>query len=154
MNIQIQQGFTLIELMIVIAIIGILSAIALPVYQDYIAKAQLSEAFTLSYSAKKQIEVNREVGRCDNEDTRLNKMVGRYGTLTIKNGTPTTTAKTKVDNTPLGCTLVYKVNATGASDRIANKTLVLDVLNNGSVKKSATQETNPVDDKYIPTANK
>ena len=48
----IQKGFTLIELMIVVAIIGILAAIALPAYQDYTARAQMSEALILADGQK------------------------------------------------------------------------------------------------------
>ncbi len=49
---QVQKGFTLIELMIVVAIIGILAAIAIPAYQDYTIRAQVTEGLNLAASVK------------------------------------------------------------------------------------------------------
>ncbi len=53
-----QQGFTLIELMIVVAIIGILAAVALPAYQDYTVRAKVTEGFSLASSAKVTVAEN------------------------------------------------------------------------------------------------
>ncbi|MGO2339347.1 MAG: pilin [Psychrobacter sp.] len=58
MNTTTQKGFTLIELMIVIAIIGILAAIALPAYQDYTKRAKVSEGLSLAASAKTAVAEN------------------------------------------------------------------------------------------------
>jgi len=74
-----QKGFTLIELMIVVAIIGILAAIAIPAYQDYTIRAQVSEGLTLAAAAKAAVAesylntgaapANREEAGMSGDDT-------------------------------------------------------------------------------------
>ena len=80
------RGFTLIELMIVVAIIGILASIAIPAYQNYTIRAQLTEAFSLASELKGPIqEYRKERGRfpADNAAAGLpsaDKLIGNYVT--------------------------------------------------------------------------
>jgi type IV pilus assembly protein PilA len=81
-----QTGFTLIELMIVVAIIGILASIAIPAYQDYTIRAQVTEAFSLASELKGPIqEYRKERGRfpADNAAAGVpepDKLLGNYVT--------------------------------------------------------------------------
>lgn len=59
---NVQKGFTLIELMIVVAIIGILAAVALPAYQDYTVRAKVTEGLTLAGAAKTAVSENAANG--------------------------------------------------------------------------------------------
>ncbi|EMT0241961.1 pilin [Neisseria gonorrhoeae] len=79
-----QKGFTLIELMIVIAIVGILAAVALPAYQDYTARAQVSEAILLAEGQKSAVTeyyLNHGKWPADNGDAGVasaSEIKGKY----------------------------------------------------------------------------
>ncbi|MCJ8161417.1 pilin [Acinetobacter zhairhuonensis] len=138
-----QKGFTLIELMIVVAIIGILAAIAIPAYQDYIARSQASEGVSLAGGLKADIADNMQTGICG-----TNTLPGKYANDVTVSGTVTSTA---TNATPTGCIITATYKSTGVSTQIQGKTLALDVLGNGELKKSTTGSTD-LPAKFIPKA--
>ncbi|HFC7995804.1 TPA: pilin [Neisseria meningitidis] len=89
-----QKGFTLIELMIVIAIVGILAAVALPAYQDYTARAQVSEAILLAEGQKSAVTeyyLNHGIWPSDNSSAGVasspSDIKGKYvQSVTVANG--------------------------------------------------------------------
>ena len=100
---RVQQGFTLIELMIVVAIIGILAAVALPAYQDYTTKGKISEASALVATAKTGIVTAFNEGTLsattDNTSLGLGASTtikGKYVTSVTVDGTSGTSATATV----------------------------------------------------------
>lgn len=90
---QLQRGFTLIELMIVVAIIGILSSMAIPTYQDYVIRGQLKESMYLADVAKKAVTIYYQTQQQfpDNNEVanipQPNHLIGNYVTgVTIEKG--------------------------------------------------------------------
>lgn len=85
-----QKGFTLIELMITVAIVGILAAVALPAYQDYTIRAQITEGMSLAAGAKSTVaefHANRGALPADDEEAGYSGAVGKYVTgVTITAG--------------------------------------------------------------------
>lgn len=151
----IQKGFTLIELMIVIAIIGILAVIALPAYQDYTARAQISEAISLMEGQKSAVvEYYADKGAWPTGNTQAGiatSIQGKYVEKVEVGGSGVITAEMKatdVNKEIQGKTVSLTPHAT-----TAGATPGAAATANGSFTWTcAPGTTNGVDPKFLPSS--
>ncbi|HEY5603718.1 MAG TPA: pilin [Gammaproteobacteria bacterium] len=134
-----QQGFTLIELMIVVAILGFLITIALPAYQAYTARAKISEILVVADAAKSSLsDYYMSAGQMPSSTTQANINTNIAQSSFINAISFTTTATT--------ATISYTVQNTGATGDIA---LVGTASANG-IQWSCNTAATTVDNKYLP----
>ena len=121
---QNQKGFTLIELMIVVAIIGILAAVAIPQYQDYVARSQVSEAASLAGGLKSRVsEVYSIEGELADADGGTNNIpanvttdAGEYvGSSKVENGIITLTFRSDAANPIQGKAVTWTPTVNGGA---------------------------------------
>jgi len=141
-----QKGFTLIELMIVVAIIGILAAIAIPAYQDYIARSQMSEAMSLTGGLKTSVyEVFSQDGSCPKNGTNgiaaANAINGSYVASVTTDGNGTATG---------GCTITATMKAAGVSTGIQGKNLILTMATTAAGGSATWTCSSNAEQKYLP----
>lgn len=142
---SLQKGFTLIELMIVVAIIAILAAIAIPAYQNYLIRSQVSEGTTLADGAEVAIaEFHANSGRWPGNSesagiaATASSISGKYvSSLAVSSGKITATFGTAEANTA--------ITASGQNTLVLSPTASA----NGDVHWTCTQST--VNPKYLPT---
>ncbi|MFA7269322.1 MAG: pilin [Sterolibacterium sp.] len=114
---NVQKGFTLIELMIVVAIIGILAAVAIPSYQNYTLKAKYTEVVNAASPYKTAIELCAQDGSC--------VVGGALAGISLgSGGVPATMATTYVASVGVSATGVITVIATNAGG-LAGETFIL-----------------------------
>ena len=114
---SVQKGFTLIELMIVVAIIGILAAIAIPAYQDYTAKAKVSEGANMSATAKKAMALAFNEGTLTATTNNGDLGLAAAALITSKYVTSITAAGTAIDAGTV--TVVMRATGVAAIDGVS-----------------------------------